>query len=46
MPEYAQIKPQGPGPVHLGPDEMGRHRFSFTVQLKYVAAVARGLMAR
>ncbi|WP_224364224.1 minor capsid protein [Hyalangium versicolor] len=38
-PEYVLVKAQGAGPAYLGPDENGRHRFSFTVQLAYTALV-------
>jgi hypothetical protein len=38
---YTSWRPKGK-PVHLGPDEMGRHRFSFALQVKYGVASSPG----
>jgi hypothetical protein len=39
---YVRMVPLGSGPGYVGPDEVGRHRFSFTVRCEYRATGAAG----
>jgi hypothetical protein len=38
---YVRWRPESK-PVHLGPDEMGRHRFTFTLRVEYGATASPG----